>query len=234
MLTTRAERRLRHHRDRAVGGGRRRAHVLPGALRQRGLSCGTAPFGATRSPRWPRLLDYRLATGRRRAHLARLHAGAGKRLTIPPGQKVQSVPGAGRAAADLRDAEPLAADARLNRLRVFPLPVNVNPLQAGARAAALDRLQGPALAASFAPGDAIVLFNDGGTATVEEKKIDAILRQDDRVTVRWSAPVRQSTWTAATRAFKTDAHVPPVRPQRAAHGRAAHPALLACRGSSGI
>jgi len=162
----------------------------------------TAQFGDS-VIRVARLIDYRPRPGvAARAWLA-FTLDAGKRLTIPLGQKVQSVPEQGQLPQTFETLEPVAADARLNRLRVFPLPVNVNPLQAGARAAALDRLQGPALAAFFAPGDAIVLFNDGGTATVEEKKIDAILRQDDRVTVRWSAPVRQSTWTAATRAFKT-------------------------------
>jgi hypothetical protein len=150
-----------------------------------------------------RLIDYRPRPGVAARTWLAFTLDAGKRLTIPLGQKVQSVPEQDQVPQTFETLEPVAADARLNRLRVFPLPVNVNSLPAGDLTATLDRLQGPSLAAFFAPGDAIVLFNDGGTATVEEKKIDAILRLDDRVTVRWSAPVRQSTWTAATAAFKT-------------------------------
>jgi hypothetical protein len=149
-----------------------------------------------------RLIDYRPRPGvAARAWLA-FTLDAGKRLTIPRGQKVQSVPEQDQVPQTFETLEAVIADARLNRLRVFPLPVTVNPLGAGRLTATLDRLQGPALAASIAPGDAILLFNDGGTAPVEEKRIDAIVSEDDRVTVRWTAPIRQSTWNVSTQAFK--------------------------------
>jgi len=149
-----------------------------------------------------RLLDYRARPGvAARAWLA-FTLDAGKRLTIPVGQKVQSVPEQDQVPQTFETLEAVAADARLNRLRVFPLPAAVNPLAAGRLVATLDRVQSPAIAASTAPGDPIVLFNDGATAAVEEKKIDAVITRDDRVTVRWTAPIRQGSWSTASKAFK--------------------------------
>jgi hypothetical protein len=149
-----------------------------------------------------RLIDYRPRPGvAARAWLA-FTLDAGKRLTIPVGQKVQSVPEQDQVPQTFETLEAVAAHARLNRLRVFPPPVAVNPLAAGRLVATLDRMQGPALAASVAPGDPIVLFNDGSTTAVEEKKIDAVITRDDRVLVRWTAPVRQASWSTTSKAFK--------------------------------
>jgi hypothetical protein len=149
-----------------------------------------------------RLIDYRPRPGVAARAWLTFRLDTGKRLTIPMGQKVQSVPEQDQVPQTFETLEAVAADARLNRLRVFPLPVAVNPLAASRLVSTLDRAQGSALATSIAPGDPIVLFNDGGTTAVEEKKIDAVITRDDRVTVRWTAPVRQSSWSTTSKAFK--------------------------------
>lgn len=152
--------------------------------------------------RLARLIDYRPRPGVAARTSVVFTLDAGKRLTIATGQKVQSVPEQDQLPQTFETLEPVVADARLNRLRVFALPITANPHASGRTAAALDRLQGPALAAGLAPSDTVLLFNDGGTAAVEEKKVASVTVRDDRVIVGWSAPVRQTTWTAGTRAFR--------------------------------
>ncbi len=127
---------------------------------------------------------------------------AGKRLTVPAGQKVQSVPEEGQTPQTYETLAAVDADARFNRLRVFPPPQAINPLAAGRPGAVLDRLDGPALAAGLAPGDTLVLWNGGSTDAVEEKKIAALERLDDRVELTWAEPIQRATWGGATLAFE--------------------------------
>jgi hypothetical protein len=125
-----------------------------------------------------------------------------KRLLVPAGQKIQSVPEAGQQPQTFETLAELSADSRLNRLRVFSAPTTVNPLQAGTVKSYLDRLQGPQLAAGVAQNDNIVFFDDGATAAAEEKKIAATGVEDDRVFLVWAAPLK-TTWSASTRVRKS-------------------------------
>ncbi len=127
---------------------------------------------------------------------------AGKSLTVPAGQKVQSVPGEGQLPQTYETLAPVAADARFNRLRVYPWPLPWNHLHVGRTSAVLDRLEGPALAGGLAPGDTLVLFNGGQADALEEKKIASIERQDDRVLLTWTEPVERTTWLGSTRVFE--------------------------------
>jgi hypothetical protein len=144
------------------------------------------------------LIDYRPRPGvAARARVA-FTLGEGARLTIPIGQKVQSVPGQDETPQTFETIEPVEADARLNRLRVQGAPLAANPLAASRTVSPLDRLQGPALAAQLAPGTAVVFFNNNSTSSVEEKKVAAVRSRDDLSEVEWNAPIQKGTWTTAT------------------------------------
>ena len=70
------------------------------------------------------LLGYRLAPGA--AALAKLTFTIedGKAVALPAGLRVRSLPGPGEQAQVFETLAPLQADARLNRLRVFPAPTS--------------------------------------------------------------------------------------------------------------
>jgi hypothetical protein len=162
-----------------------------------------------RTARWPEsvarlaaLLDYRLRPGIAARALIAFTLDAGKRFLVPAGQKVQSVPGPGEQPQTFETLEPLAADARWNRLRALPAPLARNALARRRTRANLDRLRGASLAAALAPGATVVLFDDGATRQVEEKKVAALAIADDLAAVVWTAPVQHRGWSAATQAFE--------------------------------
>lgn len=149
------------------------------------------------------LLDYRLRPGIAARTWLAFSVESGKALAIAAGQQVQSVPAAGEEPQVFETLEELAADARWNRLRIWPAPTSIAALSLGAHQVDLDRLGGPAVAANLAPDDRVVIFNDGSSVDVEEKKIAAIQREDDRVLLRWDEPIHRTTWHyASTRAFR--------------------------------
>ena len=152
--------------------------------------------------RLARLLDYRARPGVAALADLAFTLDAGKTVQIPVGLRVQSVPGQNQQPQTFETLEAISADARFNRLRIFPKPTAVNPLQQGSTQAILDRLGGPAFLAALAANDPVVLFNDGGDDPPEEKSIAALKSADDMVTLSWSKPVIGSQWHAATKAFK--------------------------------
>ncbi len=149
-----------------------------------------------------RLLDYMPRPGV--AALAQLAftLDAGKTLQIPVGLKVQSVPAQNQQPQTFETIEAIAADARFNRLRIYPKPTVVNPLAAGSTELTLDRLNGPLIASGLAVNDTVVLFNGSGPDPVEEKKIASIRTEDDRIILKWTTPVAGAKWNAATRVWK--------------------------------
>ena len=48
----------------------------------------------------------------------------------------------------------------------------------------------------------MVLFNNGTTSPVEEKKIASTRNQDDQVFLQWDVPVKNAGWNAATKVFR--------------------------------
>lgn len=149
------------------------------------------------------LLDYHPAPGA--AALARLSFALepGKTLALPAGLRVQSLPGRGEQPQVYETLAPLAADARLNRLRVYPQPQTTpSPLAAGRAEVVLDRTDGPRLAAAgLAAGARVVLFKDGQTLALEEKTVREVRAEDDRAVVAWTEPVKGAVWAAGGRAF---------------------------------
>ena len=132
-----------------------------------------------------------------------LTVDTGARVAIDPGLRVQSVPGPNEKPVTFETIESAVADARFNRLRLYP-PRRLTPggpaaLQQLKLGGLLGRSDGPALADALKPGDDAVLF--GPTSTVEEKKIAKIDVAEDRVQLTWQAPVTEAGHTLS-RKFK--------------------------------
>jgi uncharacterized phage protein gp47/JayE len=152
--------------------------------------------------RLARLLDYRPRPGVAALADLAFTLDAGKTVQIPVGLRVQSVPAQGQQPQTFETLQAITADARFNRLRIFPLPTPVNPLQHGSAQAILDRLDGPSFLAAVKANDPIILFNDGDTEPPEEKKVAAATVRDDMVTLSWTIPIIGNRWDANTQAFK--------------------------------
>lgn len=127
---------------------------------------------------------------------------AGKTAQIPVGLRVQSVPAQNQQPQTYETLQAIVADARFNRLRIFPQPMPVNPLQAGSSQAVLDRLDGPSFLALLSANDPVILFNAGGSDAPEEKKVAALTARDDMVKLSWTRPIVGTHWNADTKAFK--------------------------------
>jgi hypothetical protein len=152
--------------------------------------------------RLARLLDYRSRPGVAALADLAFTLDAGKALQIPAGLRVQSVPAQGQQPQTFETLQTITADARFNRLRIFPQPTPVNPVQQGSSEAILDRLDGPSFLAALRANDPIILFNAGGNDTPEEKKIAALTVRDDIVTLSWTTSVLGERWNSGTQAFK--------------------------------
>ena len=146
------------------------------------------------------LLDYRLGPGA--AALVRLAftLEPKKAAALEPGLRVQSLPGPGELPQVFETLEPLAADARLNRLRVFPAPVTAT-LAAGQTTLTLNRSRGPEIAAGLAAGARIVLFKDNNATPLEEKIVADVRAEDDRMVVEWTEPVKATAWASGGLAY---------------------------------
>lgn len=153
--------------------------------------------------RLARLVGYSLRPGVAALARVALTVDSGQTVIVPVGLRVQSVPGQDELPQTFETIETLQADARLNGLRVFPEPSSsIGPLAAGQTTATLDREQGPALSASLAPGQHVVIFNDRATTVQEEKEIDSVVTKDDSVIVTWKTPIKGTGWSSSTKAFK--------------------------------
>jgi hypothetical protein len=122
-------------------------------------------------------------------------------LTIPARLRVKSVPAQGETAQTYETLAQLTADARLNALRVLPPPEPANPLAPGATEALLA--PGPTArraAGALAPSDRLLVF-DSHTAP-EELVVAEVRSEDERTTLRWTAPVRGAGWSTSSHVVK--------------------------------
>jgi len=163
-------------------------------------------LGTARRPesvaRLAALIGYGLAPGAAALSLLSFTIEAGKTVQLPVGLRVQSLPGPGELPQVFESLEPLLADARLNRLRVYPAPVTTpGPLAQNQRELTLDRADGPEIAAALAAGTRVVVFADGQTTVPEEKTIAAVRTPDDRAVVTWTEPIVSAAWTSGSSAF---------------------------------
>src|SRR5437879_928770 len=129
------------------------------------MAIGAFPRAVTRRDsvlRLVRLIDYELRPGAAATVALAFTLDRGATALIAAGTRVQSVPGAGEQPQKFETLVPLAADGRLNRLRLFPAPIATSPTGAGA-ATAIAAPDGEALAAAAAltPGDRVMLYAPG-------------------------------------------------------------------------
>ncbi len=147
-----------------------------------------------------RLLDYQLRPGVAATTSLACEVDKNKRVQIPVGLRVQSVPAQNEQPQKFATLEAITADARLNRLRILPAPIGVNPLAKGSTEAILapgaDSL---ATAQALAPDDRLLLFND---RAVEELTVREIRVEDDHLLLAWSHPIQGTSWQGTSHAFK--------------------------------
>ena len=137
------QRRLHHHAHRAVGGGRRRAHVLPGAQRQRGVPAhrdaarlGAAPGAADRLPAAARVP--------RPPRSSPSRSKPARRALIPAGTRVQSVPGEGEQPQKFETLAPVAGGrAAQPAAALRRRPALASPLAAAATGRSRRRMPRP-------------------------------------------------------------------------------------------
>jgi hypothetical protein len=166
--------------------------------------------------RLARLVDYHLRPGVAATTLLTFTLEPAARLTIPARLRVQSVPAAGEKPQKYETLRPLAADGRLNRLRVLPAPLPAPALAAGGETAWLaPGLDGLIIAAMLTPGSRVVLHKTGSSA-VEELTVAAVETRDDLFRVTWVRPVQGTAWTSGdvharrfTRVFRLFGHDAP-------------------------
>ena len=121
----------------------------------------------------------------------------GTEVLIPAGLPVQSVPGP---ATDPGPPPPpvtyetlhdLPAAAVWNGVTAYTSSGPYPAFAPGSTTAVLDRATAPDLARHLHPGDLVVLWSDGEALT-EDKTIERVDVQPDRIVVRWSSPVAGS------------------------------------------
>ena len=149
------------------------------------------------------LIDYRLKPGIAARALVAFTLDDEKAIEIAAGQQLQSVPEGDDQPQIFETLEPLQADARWNRLRVLGEPSAQNPLASGHVDARLEPENTASLVGELAPGNRVLLFNNGTSHTLEEKEIDRLEVEGDRARLFWTRPVTKTTWGAATRAFRS-------------------------------
>jgi uncharacterized phage protein gp47/JayE len=148
--------------------------------------------------RMARLLDYQLRPGVAATALLAFTLDKDATLTIPEGLRVQSIPGEGEKPQVYETLESIAADSRLNRLRVLPAPFGFNPLARGTVSATVAPGDvSLAAAMSLSPGDRLIVFAGGGA--LEELILRERRIEEDRVTLIWTGPLQGANWDAESR-----------------------------------
>jgi hypothetical protein len=162
------------------------------------------------------LIDYSLRPGVAALAWLAFSAEEEKVFRVPVGLRVQSVPGQDEQPQTFETLEQIVADARLNRARVLPAPVGVNPLAPGATEALLYPDEATlATAVELAKGDRILVFSTGSAGSVEALTVDDVRYEEERITLAWEAPIR-GTWDLSSavrkggRTFRLFGHNAPV------------------------
>jgi hypothetical protein len=141
------------------------------------------------------LLDYEPAPGvAASAHLA-FTLEKDKRVSIPTGLRIQSVPGQNEKPQKFETTVALDADARLNRLRVLPATEDDFPLMPGSRRALLRPDVAEEAAATLVPGDSLLVLGPEGPGVqkiVEEKVVEAVEVTDRGTELVWSPAVQEN------------------------------------------
>jgi hypothetical protein len=142
-----------------------------------------------------RLIDYELRPGAAATTALAFTLEVGARALIAAGTRVQSVPGEGETPQKFETLAPLAADARLNKLRLFPVASAVSPTSKGSASAIFaPDVAAIAAAATLAANDRVMLYEP---AAIESLTVRDIKAADDVLTVRWLSPIAGAGFSAA-------------------------------------
>src|SRR5205823_3709397 len=125
------------------------------------------------------LLDYRPAPGAAAVVLVAFTLEPARKLLIPAGQRVQSVPGENEKAQKFETVEVVAAEDVLNRIPILPAPAAYSALDAGHARGILTSKPAPAGTTR------LVAFTDG-TPGAEEKEVVAVEQINGRTELTWS------------------------------------------------
>jgi hypothetical protein len=148
--------------------------------------------------RLTRLIDYNLRPGLAATTLLSFTLEKNSAFTLAAGFQVQSVPGPGETPQKFETLESVAADWRLNRLRVMPAPFEVFPLAAGSTGGLLAPSPENASAANaLAVGDRLMLAEPGSTLTqFEILTVGGVQTVEDRIRLQWTPAIKGTTWNA--------------------------------------
>ena len=142
-----------------------------------------------------RLIDYQLRPGAATTTQLAFMLEPGAKTLIPAGTRAQSVPGEGEKPQKFETLSPLLADARLNRLRLFPAVGAASPTSAGTEAAIVSPdSDAIANAAALAAGDRVMLYAPSAFETLTVRDIRT---SDDVMALRWRSPITGSVFAMA-------------------------------------
>lgn len=142
-----------------------------------------------------RLIDYELRPGSAATTALAFTLDAGARALIPVGTRAQSVPGQGETPQKFETLAPLMADARFNKLRLFPVPGTASPTSAGMASAIVAPDADALLAASIVSAtDRVMLYSPGAIETLTVREVKTA---DDLLFVSWLAPIAGTSFAPA-------------------------------------
>ena len=151
--------------------------------------------------RMARLLDYQLRPGVAATTLLAFTLDKDAALDLPIGLRVQSVPKDSEQPQIFETLEAMSADSRLNRLRILPAPIGVNPLAPGRVSAILaPALDGLAAAAGLSPNTRFLVFSP---SEIEELIVRSLRVDEDRLILTWTGSVQRTNWNIQSTAFVT-------------------------------
>jgi hypothetical protein len=136
-----------------------------------------------------RLLGYRPSPGVAASAELAFTVEPGKRLRVPAGLRVQSVPGPDEKPQKFETVAGIEARAAISRMPARPPLTTVTPFAAGSSGGDLDPQRAADVSARIAPGAQLVLY---GSGVLEEKRLTELEERDGLMRVVWEPPVRQA------------------------------------------
>lgn len=143
--------------------------------------------------RMARLIDYQLRPGVAASARLVFTLERGAAITLPVALRVQSVPTGEEKPQIYETLESVGADARVNQLRVLPVPQAFNPLvKGGTQGLLAPGDDGRELAQVLTPGTRMLLYTDAGV--LELLTVRALAIEEERLTLSWSGPIQGTGW----------------------------------------
>jgi hypothetical protein len=139
--------------------------------------------------RLARLLGYRPSPGVAASTELAFIIEPGKRVRVPAGLRVQSVPGPDEKPQKFETVADVDARAAISRMPARPPLTTVAPFAVGSTGGAIAPQRAADVSARIAPGAQLVLH---GSGALEEKRLTGLERHDGLIRAVWEPPIRQS------------------------------------------